>query len=130
MTMAIAHREGDVAVLDYIGERRPPFSPDSVVREFADAFQSYRVSSIRGDRYAGAWPRERFRAHGIDYVPADKTRSEIYLEFLPLLNSKRVDLLDNARMIAQFVGLERRTARALAAAASTMRPARTMTWPM
>jgi hypothetical protein len=30
---------------------------------------------------------------------------------LPLLNSGRIDLLDNPRMVAQFVGLERRTAR-------------------
>jgi hypothetical protein len=39
-------------------------------------------------------------------------RSELYLAFLPLLNSGRVDLLDNARMVAQFVGLERRSSRA------------------
>ena len=38
-------------------------------------------------------------------------RSELYLAFLPLLNSGRLDLLDNARMVAQLVGLERRTAR-------------------
>lgn len=112
MTMAIAHREGNCAVLDYIGERRSPFSPDAVVSEFADVFKAYRIGTIRGDRYAGAWPRERFKVRGIDYVPADKTRSEIYLEFLPLVNSRRVELLDNARMISQFAGLERRTARA------------------
>ncbi len=39
-------------------------------------------------------------------------RSEFYLAFLPMLNSGRVDLLDNPRMVAQFIGLERRTSRA------------------
>ena len=60
---------------------------------------------------AGEWPAERFQVHGIRYEPAELNRSELYLGFLPLLNSGRLDLLDNPRMIAQFVALERRTAR-------------------
>ena len=111
MTMSITHNEGNTSVLDYIGERRPPFSPDSVVAEFAEVFNGYCLTGIRGDRYAGEWPRERFRVHGIDYLPADKTRSEIYLEVLPLVNSRRVELLDNPRLVSQLCGLERRTAR-------------------
>ena len=98
-------------VLDYIGERKAPFSPESCVAEFSEAFKQYRVASIKGDRYAGAWPTERFAVHGITYLPADLNRSELYLAFLPLLNSGRVSLLDNQRMVAQFVGLERRAAR-------------------
>jgi hypothetical protein len=111
MTMAIGHSEGERAVLDSIVERKAPFSPDSVVSEFAEILKSYRVNTVRGDRYAGAWPRERFQARGITYQPAEMNRSEIYLAFLPLLNSGRADLLDNERMVAQFSGLERRTAR-------------------
>ena len=112
MTMAIAHNEKGAAVLDVIAERKPPFSPESVVAEFAAVLKSYRISMIRGDRYAGEWPRERFKVHGVEYRVADMNRSEIYLAFLPLLNSGRVELLDNQRMAAQFVGLERRTSRA------------------
>jgi hypothetical protein len=37
--------------------------------------------------------------------------AELHLAFLPLVNSGRIDLLDNARMLLQFVGLERRVAR-------------------
>jgi hypothetical protein len=111
MTMALAHCEGDRAVLDAILERMAPFSPDSVVGEFADLLKAYGVNTVRGDRYAGAWPRERFAAHGIAYEPADLNRSELYLAFLPILNSGRVDLLDNERMVSQFAGLERRTSR-------------------
>ena len=111
-TLAIAHVEGARIVLDYIGERKAPFSPASVVEEFAAVLKQYRVSTVRGDRYAGEWPREAFQAHGITYQPADLNRSELYLATLPLLNSGRVSLLDNRRMVAQFVGLERRTSRA------------------
>jgi hypothetical protein len=111
-TLAIAHAEGERVILDFIGERKAPFSPASVVAEFAAALKEYRISTVRGDRYAGEWPREAFQAHGITYQPADLNRSELYLATLPLLNSGRVSLLDNQRMAAQFVGLERRTSRA------------------
>jgi hypothetical protein len=111
MTLAISHNESGRVVVDAIGERRAPFSPDSVVSEFTELLKSYRVSVVTGDRYAGEWPRERFSAYGITYRPAEMNRSELYLAFLPLVNSGRVDLLDNARMVTQFVGLERRTAR-------------------
>ena len=66
---------------------------------------------VIGDRYGGEWPRERFFQHSITYRVAEKTRSDIYCELLPELNSKSVALLDNQRLIAQLVGLERRTAR-------------------
>ena len=112
MTMAVVHREGESIVLDCIGERKAPFSPDSVVSEFAETFKAYRISKIVGDRYGGQWPAERFRVHGIVYQPAELNRSELYLAFLPVLNSGRLELLDNLRMITQFAGLERRTSRA------------------
>jgi hypothetical protein len=112
MTLAIAHLEGERAVLDCVLERRPPFSPDSVVSEFAAVLKSYRVATIRADRWGTDWVGERFTAHGVTCLPADMVRSELYLNFLPMLNSGRADLLDNARMVAQFAGLERRTSRA------------------
>jgi hypothetical protein len=111
MTVAIGHREDDIAVIDAIREVRPPFSPESVVSEFATLLRSYLVGTIRGDRYAGEWPREQFRKHGIEYLPSEKTKSELYNSLLPLLNSCRINLLDNKRLIAQLCGLERRTAR-------------------
>jgi hypothetical protein len=66
---------------------------------------------VTGDRYAGEWPREAFRAHGISYEPAPKPKSDLYRDLLPALNSRSVDLLDDPKLMAQLVGLERRTAR-------------------
>lgn len=107
-----AHREKDGrGVLDALREIRPPFSPDSAVIEFAALLKSYKVYRVVGDRYGGEWPRERFSAHGIRYEPSDKPKSQIYQDLLPLLNSGKVELLDNTRLITQLVGLERRTAR-------------------
>lgn len=110
-TLAITHREGDIGVLDCLREVRPPFSPESVVQEFAQTLKAYRVSKVTGDRYAGEWPRERFRMHRIEYVPSEKSKSDIYREVLPLLNARRVELLDHPRLIMQLASLERRTAR-------------------
>jgi hypothetical protein len=90
---------------------RPPFSPESVVEEFVHVLRSYRIDRVYGDRYAGEWPRERFREHGVIYEPAEKTKSDMYRELLPLLNSRRVELLEHPRLINQLCSLERRTAR-------------------
>jgi hypothetical protein len=55
MTLAVAHREKAGAVLDCIREVRPPFSPDDTVAGFAKLLKSYRINTVVGDRYAGAW---------------------------------------------------------------------------
>jgi hypothetical protein len=116
MTMAIAHTEtphgqSRIIVLDAILERKPPFSPEAVVDEFAALLKQYRIYTITGDRYAGEFPRELFRKRGIVYVPSAKVPSDIYLELLPLVSSRSVDLLDDPKLITQLISLERRTAR-------------------
>ena len=111
-TLAVAHREGsDRAVLDAVRERRPPFSPDSVVTEYAALLRSFGLQEISGDRYAGEWPREAFRAHGIAYKPSENVKSDIYRELLPAVNAGRVELLDLPALRAQLVALERRVSR-------------------
>ena len=112
MTLSIGHRDkDDRAILDLIREVRPPFSPESVVAEFAHTCKQYRIRTVTGDRWGGEFAREPFRKLGIEYSVSEKTKSEIYLAFLPLLNSGRVELLDNPRLFSQLVHLERRTGR-------------------
>jgi len=114
-TVAIAHaeRRGDVVVfvLDLLREKKPPFSPESTVAQFAEVLKAYRCTRVTGDRYAGEWPREQFRKHGVEYAVSELAKSELYREALPLINSGRVELLDNPRLFAQLGALERRTGR-------------------
>jgi len=110
-TLGIGHREDKTIVLDCLRERRPPFSPDAVCEEFAGTLKSYGITKCVGDRYAGDWPPERFKVHGITYEHAEKPKSALYQSLLPCLNGKTIALLDNARMLTQICGLERRTAR-------------------
>jgi hypothetical protein len=110
-TLAIAHQQEGRAVLDLVRERRPPFSPEDVVTDFAATLASYRIAEVTGDRYAGEWPRERFQVHGVRYVPSERVKSTLYTELLPLVNAGRCELLDVPRLTAQFAALERRVAR-------------------
>ena len=45
------------------------------------------------------------------YEPAEKSKSELYVDLLPLINSGAVDLLDHDRLVMQMTSLERRTSR-------------------
>ncbi len=113
MTLAIAHREprGTITV-DLVREQRPPFSPETTVSSFVETLKAYNVTRVKGDRYAGEFPREQFRKGGIVYDVSELSKSEIYLEMLPLLNTPgRVEILDHPRLLAQVGALERRTAR-------------------
>jgi hypothetical protein len=111
MTVAVGHRQDDTVVIDAVRARKPPFSPDDVCAEFGALLKTYRVSTVSGDRYAGEWPRERLRAHDIDYLLAEEPKSDLYRDLLSMLNARRIDLIDDKRLVAQLCGLERRTAR-------------------
>jgi len=52
-----------------------------------------------------------FRKFGLNYDVAEKSKSELYLDLLPLINSRACDLLDHDRLVKQLTGLERKTTR-------------------
>jgi hypothetical protein len=109
-TMAICHKEeSGRIILDCVREVRPPFSPQNVVIEFAEALESYGVSFIESDKYSGEWVVAEFAKHGITVENAEHSSSEIYINFLPLIMNGSVELLENRRLIDQLRGLERRT---------------------
>jgi hypothetical protein len=112
MTLCVAHREptGNV-VVDLVRERKPPFSPQAVCEEFATVLRAYGIHEVVGDRWRGEWPREQFGKWDIKYRVSELPKTQIYGEFLPLLNSGRVELLHEPRAISQLCGLERRTSR-------------------
>jgi hypothetical protein len=79
--------------------------------ECAALLKDYRISSIEGDRYAGEWVASAFRNRGIHYAHTSKSRSEIYLDALPEINSHSFRLLDHEVLINQMCALERRPSR-------------------
>jgi hypothetical protein len=122
--IAIAHRENDVVVLDLIRRWRPPFDPIRVIGEMVMELKRYNVREVVGDRYAGEFTRGGFERLGVRYVHGvpnrwarysyqanivAKSKAELFLELLPRLQSRRIELLDNETLISQLASLERRT---------------------
>jgi hypothetical protein len=66
--------------------------------------ERYRVRKVRGDRYGGAWPADRFQAHRITYEPAEQTKSQLYGELLPVVSSSLVVVRDLAPLMARPFG--------------------------
>jgi hypothetical protein len=112
MTLGISHLSDERAILDLLVERTSPCVPQHVTEEFCALLKQFGCTEVCGDRYSAEWCVAEFAKHGISYAHSERSRAQIYLEFLPSVTSGRVELLDNPRMISQFVGLERRTGRA------------------
>lgn len=111
MVLSVAHEERGTAILDLIREIVPPFSPEGATREFVAVLKRYRCSEITGDKYGAMWVSEAFERLGILYRPSERNRSQIYLEFLPMVMSGQCELLDNRRLANQLVNLERKVGR-------------------
>ena len=69
------------------------------------------IREVEGDRYAGAWVAQAFEKLGVEYRAAERSKSDLYLDFLPLVNAGRAELRDVPRLATQLLGLERRTSR-------------------
>jgi terminase large subunit-like protein len=110
-TLAIGHKEGQTSVLDVIRERRAPFSPESVVEEFCAVLRQYQIYCVYGDRYAGEWSIEAFRKRGVIYEHSEHSKSQLYQDALPLINSRTAALLDDATLRRQLTTLERKITR-------------------
>jgi hypothetical protein len=110
-TVAIGHRNHDLAVVDLIKAWKPPFDPSEVVKQSADTIKPYRIKTITGDNYSGEWPVAEFRKQSITYQLSEKHRSELYLNLIPVVNSRGCELPDDRRMIDELRRLERRRGR-------------------
>lgn len=104
-------RQPSQVILDVCRGITPPFSPDAAVKEFCDLLRQYRCSAVVGDRYSAEWVREAFARHGISYKHSERTKSELYIESLPLFTTGVVDLLDYQPLKMELMQLERRTSR-------------------
>jgi len=109
-TLAIAHSElqGKVKILDTVRERKPGFKPEEVVSEFAQIMKAYRCFEVTSDRFSRDWVKNTFRLHGIQVNFSHRSSSEIYLDFLPLVTSRAIELLDHKTLVGQLANLDRR----------------------
>jgi hypothetical protein len=98
-TLAIAHREhgtkdkAERVVLDYLGVVAPPFDPEHTVESLCKTLGDYGIGQVHGDGYAGEWVTAMFKKFGVTYRAAELSKSEIYLETLPLFSQGKIELL-------------------------------------
>ncbi len=109
-TLAIGHEEKQTVVVDLVRGRKG--NPAAITADFAELCKDFRIRKVYGDRYSGEWARTEFRRHGLAYLDAPGTRSELYLSLLPAMSAGRVELPPCPTLERQLVGLERRTTRA------------------
>jgi hypothetical protein len=107
--ICVVHRDGERIVLDVVRGRRG--NPAAAVAEFAGLAKPYRCQRITGDNYSADWVATAFENAGCQYVRSRLTRSELYLEGLPLFTRGLVSISDHAQLIRELRLLERRTAR-------------------
>src|SRR5207247_6900598 len=70
-----------------------------------------RIHRVFGDRFGGQFPAEQFVKRGISYEASSKLKTDIYVDFLPMLNSGTVVLPRNDRLVHQLTSLERTVTR-------------------
>ena len=85
-----------------------PHNPAQVIAEAAAELKRYGLKSVQVDRYGGEFPAEQFRLRGVTAETAKGSTSDHYLELLPLVNAGGVVLLDDADLLRELRGLERR----------------------
>jgi len=109
-TCAVAHKEGDLAIVDATVEVRAPFDTSAAVAQVVALLRAYHLHRTMGDDYAAGFTVAEFRRHGItcEDRPTGVDRSVLYLEVQPAFVARRVRLLDDERAISQFAELEQR----------------------
>lgn len=114
-TAAVAHVERgqggaatDRLVLDALRAYKAPCNPQEAIADIAGFARSYKVGRVHGDRYAAGFVMEAFKLNGLRYEPSPMDRSQLYLDVLPRVNSGTVELLDDAVLLRELRGLERR----------------------
>jgi hypothetical protein len=110
-TICCAHREGERVVADVVRGRAAPHDPAAVASEYAALARQYGCHRIVGDNFSGDWVVNAFRAAGVEYQRSTLTRSELYLEGLPLFARGLVSIPDKPILLRELRLLERRTAR-------------------
>jgi len=109
---SVAHEEtiaGQlVKVVDGVWEHRPPFNPSEVVRAIAETARVYGCASVTGDAFAKGFTDELFRQVGLVYLASPYPKSELYVRAMTMINSRMIQLPDDPRLLAQFIGLVRR----------------------
>jgi hypothetical protein len=112
-TVCIGHKDQSGRfVCDVLRGKEPPFDPQEVTREYGALAKEYGCTRVAGDAYSADWIVAAFRECGITYQRSDKSRSDLYLEGLPLFSRGLVSLPEHRCLCRELRLLERHVSRA------------------
>jgi len=109
-TLCIGHYEEEKSkfVIDLLRAWEPSFDPEQVVKEATETLKRYGLNEVMGDHYAGAWVEQAFDRHDIYYETCRVVKSDLYLTFEAYANMRKVELLDDKKLVSELKALERR----------------------
>jgi hypothetical protein len=112
-TLAIGHYDFEKSkyTIDRLDAWPAPFNPSEVVSEAAAILRRYRCNRVKGDRYSAAWVEESFKKESIIYSQSELSKSKLYLELEPLINTQQILIPKDKNLINELLNLERKTGR-------------------
>ena len=95
--LGLAHRDAgsDIAILDLLREKKPPFVFHEVIAEFAQILKRYSISEIWSDHHAHKLFADEWKKHGIVCRKSETSTADNYKSALSLVLGRRARLLDN-----------------------------------
>jgi hypothetical protein len=110
--LAIAHAEtvegALVVILDRLQIVDSPHEPAAAVAQFCETLKRYGLNRVTGDRYSAGWVIGAFNERGIHYQQCELDKNSLYNECAALFAERRVQLLEDARLLTELRLLERR----------------------
>ena len=112
-TLSIAHKDnvGRVIVDVLRGTSGGKFDPHATTWGYSELLKQYGIRSVTGDFYGAEWVASTWQANGINYARSEQSKSELYLEAVPLFTRGLIRLPDHARLLRELRLLERHTHR-------------------
>jgi hypothetical protein len=100
--------DGGRAVLQAVRRWPPPFDPSAVIAEGAVLLRRFDVATVTIDRFAPGLVADLLRRHAVEARLATQDTSAAFVSLLALVNSRGCELLDDAGLLRELQGLERR----------------------
>ena len=111
-TVAIAHKDdAGRVVVDVVRGTSGKFDPQTVTWECAQLLKEYGLRQVTGDAYGAEWVATAWQQCGVSYTRSERTKSEIYIEALPLFTRGLLRLPDHPKLLRELRMLERHTHR-------------------
>jgi hypothetical protein len=111
-TLVIAHKDNvGRVIVDVVRGTTGKFDPNTVTWEYAELLKQYGIRSVTGDAYGAEWCASAWQQCGINYIRSEQSKSELYLEAVPLFTRGLIRLPEHAKLLRELRQLERHTHR-------------------